>query len=373
MKNSTVHDHHMVPTAQDQAPRRLGRRYYVVFYVRIILLGILTFVILWVALNLFFPRVTRAESAMAQAATGILTQAVTGILTQAVTGILTQAVTYPSPTSTASMDEGQVGTMEYTVHLVSNKPGYAATQMNLPLPKGDFKIAYANNVEFYQETPSLRVAQFLDLFRAPEAAKDQLPMKLYDVDDLSAEEYKQLLEDLELMSQEADSYGEGDGKRSRTQPIVAFVTEANITPPARQSNSHEVARATRTSEFIGVPVLWTAVLEFLRYVKQTQDLVDYSPTTFIKHAMSAVIGSAKVRGEQPPDDVWFAESDGAKMYLAMASLNTPRATEITGLNSISAVSFRSAWDDSFKQPILEKLFTESGQADDHSERSNAGR
>lgn len=343
MKRSTTDDRYTVPTAQDDAARRLSLRYYLICNIRSILIGILIFTILWVALDLLFPRLARAEGTMVQP-----------------TGTLTQVKVFPFSTSTALMREGQTGIVKYTIRSVFDRPQtadrlaeigeYTATEMNPQLPRVDFKFVYADAVEFYQENMSLTITRILDSIRARKLAKDQLTMELYDVDDLIAKEYEHPLEELiHSISQESDAPAEGDEKASKTQPIVAFVTSVDTIPSARQSNTQAVAPTSRTPEFIGVPVQWNAsVSDLLRCAADQSSLCRHkdivSPTILIKNAMFAVIALAQSWRESTLNVEWLSENDPAKMYLAIAPMNTARETELTRLRSIPAVSFRSAWD-----------------------------
>ena len=334
MKNPTANQHHTTPSTQDDVARRLRLRYFASFVMKVILPSILIFIMLWMVLELLFPRLIRAESTMAPAA-----------------GSIEQMEIYPLSTPTAPMGEGLDGiVVKYTVRPAfyqSQSPDqlteaaeYPATELKLASPGADFELLYAGTVEFYKETPSLTIAQFLDHFRAPDAAKDQLPMQLYDVDVLSAEAYEYLLDDLGLMLQTPHSHAEGDGKGSGTPSILGFVMAAD------QSSSQPAASATRTSEFIGVPVVWNEGLsDLLQYVTGHSDLYKQNKN-FIKASMFAVLASADDQAE--PSSGWFAESKEAKIYLALPSTNIPRHNEILGLDPIPAVSFRSAWDTSLR-------------------------
>ena len=366
MKSSTTNDDNIEPTTQDKAARPSGLRYFFASNAKIAVLALLIFIVLWLALELLFPRLTRAESPTVPAAELPETE------------LVTEEVTYPRATKTVLMDQAKGGTLKWTVYPVFNKPGAsgcriqaaegAGTAMKTP-PSVDFEFVYGDAVEFYKETVPVKVARFLDIFRAPEAARDQLELKLYDVDGLSAQGYKKLLEGFEPMLQNASAKAEGAGERNPPEPILAFVTGVNTTPSTTISTWHAAAGKAGKFEFIGAPVQWNAgVVDLLRYGAGKSDFytklnecAENSTTTLIKRAMYDVIASAEgIKEEGQSDSERFVESDAAKMYLAIMSKANTLAVHVKEVKPIPTVSFRSAWDGALTQK-QQAIASEQGQ------------
>ena len=336
MKSSTMND--------DNTERQRSLRQFIISGVKITLLGALIFIVVWLALELFFPRVTRAEDTESHA-----------------TQSASEEKAYPLATAKVLMDKADWGAVKWTVHPVLDKPGAedcatqaaASAAMAMKGSGIDFKFVYGKPVEFYQETVPVKIARILDVLRAPEAAKDQLGMKLYDVDALSALGYKKLLEEFAAMGETADPDAQGVKARFADQPIMAFVAALNTGPWTDLSGWHEGAWAARKIDFIGAPVQWNAdVLALLRYEAGESDLyktvsecAQYSNTKLIKRAMYDVITSAEgIDEEGTPEAQRAAESEVAKMYLGVMSKHFDLENDIKGVNPIRTVSFRSAWD-----------------------------
>ena len=350
MKSPTASDDYTEPATQDNASRGPSLRYLIVSNVKITLLGALIFIILWVALELLFPRLVRAESTMAQAA-----------------GAVAEGATYPLATTIISMDRDKGGTVKWTVRPrgtsltppdcrieAAESVGVA---VNAP-PGVDFEFVYGDAVEFYQETLAVKIARILDIVRAPEAAMDQMGMKLYDVDALPAHGYKMLLEGVEPTQQPGAMSAGGEESEQRHQPILAFVTAADTTPPMETSSWHELAGKAGEFDFIGAPVQWNiGVEDLLRYKAAEPGLAEMfecagvSPTNLVKGAMHAVIASAEgmITEDTTMDADWLAASEDTKMYLAVMSRAIALENEIEGLDPIRTVSFRSAWDEALGQ------------------------
>ena len=346
MKSPTAGDDYTDPATQDNDARGPSLRYLIVSNVKITLLGVLIFIILWVALELLFPRLIRAEGTMTQA-----------------TEAVAEGVSYPLATATVSMDRERGGTVKWTVQPRGNSLGTpdcrieaaesGGAAMNAP-PGVDFEFVHGDAVEFYQETLAVKIARILDIVRAPEAAMDQMGMKLYDVDALSENGYKMLLEGIEPAQQPSAMGVGGEGSEQRHQPILAFVTAADTTLPMDTSRWHELAGKAGKIDFIGAPVQWNmSVEDLLRYKAGEPGLAEMfecagvSTTNLVKGAMHAVIASAEgmITEETTMDADWLAASEDTKMYLAVMSRAIALENEIEGLHPIRTVSFRSAWDE----------------------------
>ena len=341
MKSSTASD--------SNGKRKPSLRYFIVSNVRITLFGVLIFIILWVALELLFPRVTRAEGAESQA-----------------TETVKEEQPYPLATAKVLMDKAHWGAVQWSVHPVFNKPGAEdcevdAAEGGAMAMKGgniDFEFVYGKPVEFYQETVPVKIARILDLFRAPEAAKDQLGMKLYDVDALSTQEYKELLKWIEPTLETADPNAQGEGAERPQPPMMAFVTALNTGPPTMISSWDALAGMVGKFEYIGVPVQWNeGLVNLLGYeagesdlYKKLNECAEYDSTTLIKRAMYDVIASSEGIDDEATEDAQrFEESAMAKMYLAIMSSGMALEHETKGLSPIRSVSFRSAWDEALTQ------------------------
>ena len=341
MKSSTASD--------NDGKRQPSLRYFIVSNVRITLFGVLIFIILWLALELLFPRVTRADGAQSQA-----------------TESVTEERAYPLATTKVLTDKANWGAVQWSVYPVFNKLGAEDCEIDAAQGGGmamkersiSFKFVYGKPVEFYQETVPVKIARILDIFRAPEAAKDQLGMKLYDVDALSTLEYKTLLKGFEPMLQNAGMNAEGTDLEDRAEPMMAFVAALNTGAQTKISSWHEVAGKAGTFEFIGAPVQWNSGIAALMHYeagesklyKMLTECADYSETKLIKRAMYDVIASAEGIAEEGTADAQrFAESEVAKMYLAIVSKAFAPDGDLKGVNPIATVSFRSAWDAALAQ------------------------
>ena len=220
-----------------------------------------------------------------------------------------------------------------------------------------FNFVYGKPVEFYQETVPVKIARILDIFRAPEAAKDQLGMKLYDVDALSAQGYRDLLKKIQPKRESDEADAESDEPKYANQPIMAFVAALNTGPWTNLSAWHEEGWASRKIDFIGAPVQWNSdVVALMEYEAGESDLykavsecAEYSNRKLIKRAMYDVIASAEGINEETPDAQRFAESAVSKMYLAIMSGSMTLEDETKGLSPIRTVSFRSAWEEALTQ------------------------
>ena len=341
MKSSTASD--------NNRKRQPSLRYFIVSNVRITLFGVLIFIILWLALELLFPRVTRAEGTESQA-----------------TESVREERQYPLATAKVLMDKANWGAVQWSVHPVFNKPGAEDCEIEAGESGGiamkggsiDFKFVYGKPVEFYQETVPVKIARILDVFRAPEAAKDQLGMKLYDVDGLSMQEYKELLEWIESTPGTADPNTQGKGSELAQPPMMAFVTALNTGPQTMISSWNAIEGMPGKFEYIGVPVQWNeGLVNLLGYeagesvlFRKLNECAEYDSTKLIKRAMYDVIASAEgIEDEGRQDAQRFAESAMAKMYLAIMSSGMALEHETKGLSPIRTVSFRSAWDEALTQ------------------------
>lgn len=341
MKSSTASD--------NNTKRQPSLRYFIVSNVRITLFGVLIFIIVWLALELLFPRVTRADGAQSQA-----------------TETVREERPYPLASAKVLMDKADWGAVQWSVYPVFNKLGAedceidAAQGAGMAMKAGtvNFNFVYGKPVEFYQETVPVKIARILDIFRAPEAAKDQLGMKLYDVDALSTREYKELLEWIEPVPGTADPNAQGGKWDAAQAPMMAFVTALHTGPQTMISSWDELKEMAGKFEFIGVPVQWNeGLINLLGYeagesvlYRTLNECAEYNSTKLIKRAMYEVIASAEgIEDEGTQDAQRFAESTMAKMYLAIMSGNTTLEHETTGLSPIRTVSFRSAWDEALTQ------------------------
>ena len=343
MKSSTASD--------NNTKAQPSLRHFIVSNLRITLLAGLIFIILWLALELLFPRVTRGESPEGQA-----------------TDTVTTELPYPPATAKVLMDKDKWGAVKWTVHPALYNPRldvckYATAET------GDAAITAASNIDvvfnfvygkpvvFYQETVPVKIARILDIFRAPEAAKDQLGMKLYDVDALSAQGYKELLKKIQPKRESDEADAESGEPKYANQPIMAFVAALNTGPWTNLSAWHEEDWASRKADFIGAPVQWNSdVVALMEYEAGESDLyktvsecAEYSNKKLMKRAMYDVIASAEGINKETPDAQRFAESAMSKMYLAIMSSGMALEHETKGLSPIRTVSFRSAWDEALAQ------------------------
>ena len=350
MKNPTASGNNPEFATQSKEGRRLRLRYIIVSNVRIAVLSILIFIIVWLALELLFPRLIRAESVTAQATEAVAEEA-----------------TYPPAKATVLTNEAKGGMVEWTVYPVFNKISAEGCRVQSAEGAGTtsqmasnvvFNFVYGDAVEFYPETVPVKIARILDIFRAPEAARDQLGMKLYDVDALSAQGYKKLLEGFQPMLQTAGANAQGDDEGSGAEPVLAFVTAANAAPWTTISTWGQAKEMVDKFEFIGTPVQWNAGVEdLLRYEAGESDLytklnecAEYDTTKLIKRAMFDVIASAEgIKEQNVPDAQRLAEIEAAKIYLAVMYNAYPLESDFKGLKPIPTVSFRSAWDAALTQ------------------------
>ena len=341
MKSSTASD--------NDGKRRPSLRYFIVSNLRITLFGLLIFILLWLALELLFPRVTRADGAQAQATENVREER-----------------PYPFATAKVLMDKANWGAVQWSVYPVFNKLGAADCEIEaaqggaVAMKQGtvNFNFVYGKPVEFYQETVPVKIARILDIFRAPEAAKDQVDMKLYDVDALSAQEYKELLERIEPVAGSADPNAQGEKWDAAQAPMMAFVTALYTGPQTMISKWDALEAMPGKFEFIGVPVQWNeGLINLLGYeagesvlYRTLTECAEYNSTKLIKRAMYDVIASAEgIEDEGTQEAQRFAESVMAKMYLAIMSGNLGLEHETKGLSPIRTVSFRSAWDEALTQ------------------------
>ena len=343
MKSSTVTD--------GNTKARPSLRHFIVSNLRITVLAAVILIVLWLALELLFPRVTRGESAEAQA-----------------TQTQTRELSYPPATAEVLMDRDKWGAVKWTVHPVIDNPGPEVCRYGT-VESGDaeisvtpdvdvvFHFVYGKPVAFYQESVPMKIARILDIVRAPEAAKDQLGMKLYDVDSLSAQGYRELLEEIRPERKSDEAAAEWDDSKYANQPIMAFVAALNTGPWMNLSDWHEKDGTSRKIDFIGTPVQWnTDVVALMEYEAGESDLykvvsecADYSNRKLIKRAMYDVIASAEGINKETPDALRFADIAVSKMYLGVMSRYVALEDEIKGVNPIRTVSFRSAWDEALTQ------------------------
>ena len=329
---------------------------------KITFLAIVIFIVVWMALELLFPRVSRAETGIEH-----------GL--RIVAGAVESAGSKPS----ASTDKTKGGTVgwflsqkhadssEEDCHIIVARNTIAG--MN-PEPKVGVQFAYGEPVEFYKETLGVKVARILDVIRAPEVAKDQLGMELYDVDALPREAYEKLVTTMEPIVQ-ASVLNEDGGKYARpSKPLVAFVAPVNMEVPTLITDFWAGAGKNREIQFIGAPVQWTTGLaDLLRYKAgdaspfgQAPGCASYGRKAFMKAAMHSVIASAEGIDEQVESNYLMDIEklvQGQKMYLAIArEAGVDRELKHFGIEPIDAVSFRSAWESALK-------FNKQGFAGDH--------
>ena len=216
---------------------------------------------------------------------------------------------YPLATAKVLMDMANWGAVQWSVHPVFNKAGVedceidAAESGGIAMKGGsiDFKFVYGKPVEFYQETVPVKIARILDVFRAPEAAKDQLGMKLYDIDALSTQGYKELLKWIEPTLETADPNAQGEGAERPQPPMMAFVTALYTGQPTMISSWGELAGMAGKFEYIGVPVQWNeGLVNLLGYeageselYRKLNECAEYNSTKLIKRAMYDVIASVR--------------------------------------------------------------------------------
>ena len=340
MKSSTASD--------NNTKARPSLRHFIVANLRIALLAALILIILWLALEVLFPRVARGEGAEAQA-----------------TETVSEDRPYPPATAKVLMDMANWGAVQWSVHPVFNKLGAEDCEIDaaqggvMAMKEGimNFNFVYGKPVEFYQETVPVKIARILDIFRAPEAAKDQLGMKLYDVDALSAQGYKELLKEIQPQREGDEADAEWDKAKYANQPIMAFVAPLNSGPWMYLPEWHEEGWASRKTDFVGTPVQWNSdIVALMEYEAGESDLykavsecAEYSNRKLIKRAMYDVIVSAEGIKEETPDAQRFAEIAGSKMYLGVMSKYVALEDEIKGVTPIRTVSFRSAWDEALTQ------------------------
>ena len=329
------------------------KRYFLVSSMRIVFLWILICVAVWVALELLFPRVTRAETHIERPS-------------KVVVGGMEPIVTVPEEMP-ERMKGGTVGwvipqrvggSRPENCHIeITREPAEAIKE-----PHGvEFRFVYGEPVEFYEETLPVKVARVIDVIRAPDAAKDQLGMGLYDVDFLSASAYEALVEEFETLVQGSFST-EDDGQDAKpSKPLVAFVTPINVMEPTPITDYWTAMVKSPKFQFIGAPVQWTADLaEFFRYkasiaesFQKIPECASYDSKELIKAAMHSVIASAEGIKKDAASDFLQSYIKGSakqqKMYLAITrESGVDLDSDKFGFEPIGAVSFRSAWEPALK-------------------------
>ena len=344
MKSTATANDNRQQGSEDKSTRPPSRRYFVRANLRIAVLSIVYFVVLWAIFVMVFPTTTHGQEVAVRSgmtAANETTRApfsVKSARKDAYTGTI-QWKFYPW--TTHSLNEGCGEESEWSRNPESEKAVV------------EWEFVYHNPVGMYSEGPLRKIGRFIDIFRATDAARDQMGMKLYDVDTLTEAGYRTLLEAIESAKETAGLPGKNREDDEPTGQFMAFVMPMTAASAEHASALDWIIGKEVGIQFMGTPVSWNKDIENLfRYeagevnlATTFTDWTDDGKTKLMKAAMYSVMASAQGKFYEEIDSVpWFCEMRDQKMYIAIAPKSIAPKSDEVGLEPIPTVSFRSAWN-----------------------------
>lgn len=339
MNTSPTTDEHKQNLADAEEVRRPSWRYFIVANSRITAWGVVYLIIIWLLVMFLFPTLSRGEplpkNVEIRAGTNQGMLDPVGEQTRVEDWDLTIFPWIGQPEPAEDPNAVSKGEVKISIPVQSEAPLV-------------FQFERADAVEFYPYGNREKISRFFDFWRAPEAAKDQVEMNLYDVDGMTQEDYKILLSVLHS-AERTDTSGAETEYVERARQVGSFM--AFVMAAEGQGQLAEWVAGYEKTPYLGVPVRINAgVADLLRYqageLEQTQMIADsdFDKTAFLKGAMSAVIASTQGLDEEQIGALpWFEEGEQVKMYFAVP-WETGRLVEgKTKLEGVPTISFKSAW------------------------------